>query len=50
MLKLKWWDLPMEQINELIPVLSDPDLERVKGRIKNLAGSGEDIVSGNMIH
>jgi virginiamycin A acetyltransferase len=45
LLKLKWWDMPIEQINELIPVLSDPDLERVKVRIKGLVGSCEDIVS-----
>jgi virginiamycin A acetyltransferase len=36
MLQLQWWDLPIEKINELIPVLSDPDLERVKSRIKSL--------------
>ncbi|GHV28460.1 Vat family streptogramin A O-acetyltransferase [Spirochaetia bacterium] len=34
MLQLKWWDLPIAQINALIPVLSDPDLERVKSRLK----------------
>ena len=34
LLKFKWWDKPVEEINELIPVLTNSDLEAVKGEIK----------------
>jgi virginiamycin A acetyltransferase len=30
MLKLKWWDLPVNEINEMIPILSDSNLDNVK--------------------
>ncbi|MCQ2399941.1 MAG: CatB-related O-acetyltransferase [Clostridia bacterium] len=33
--ELKWWDLPIEKINSLIPVLTSPDLEHVKERLKS---------------
>ncbi|MBR6062226.1 MAG: CatB-related O-acetyltransferase [Spirochaetales bacterium] len=29
----KWWDKPIEEINELIPILTSGDLERVKKEI-----------------
>ena len=32
--KLTWWDLPIEEINKIIPLLNDKDLERVKRAIK----------------
>jgi virginiamycin A acetyltransferase len=32
--KLKWWDLPVEEINTLIPLLHNYDLEYVKETIK----------------
>ena len=32
--KLRWWDLPVEEINALIPVLSCSDLEKVKEILK----------------
>lgn len=32
--KLKWWDLPIEEINKIIPVLSNSDLEYVKNFLK----------------
>jgi len=32
--KLKWWDLPIEQIKTIIPLLNDSDLNRVKSAIK----------------
>jgi len=38
LLKLKWWDLPIEDINKLIPILSDSNLEAVKMRLKKLIG------------
>ncbi len=34
LLKFKWWDKPVEEINALIPVLTNGDLEWVKGEIK----------------
>ena len=36
MLKFKWWDLPIEKINELIPLLHNNDLEYVKEKIKEI--------------
>ncbi|MDR1223900.1 MAG: CatB-related O-acetyltransferase [Tannerella sp.] len=34
LLKLKWWDLPLEAINELIPLLHNNDVEYVKAKLK----------------
>jgi virginiamycin A acetyltransferase len=34
MLKLSWWDLPVEEIDKLIPLLHNSDLEYVKEKIK----------------
>ncbi len=34
--KVKWWDLPAEEINELIPILSCSDLEKVKRKLREL--------------
>jgi virginiamycin A acetyltransferase len=34
MLKLKWWDLPIEEIIKLIPLLHDNDIENVKKKLK----------------
>ena len=36
MLKLKWWDMEIDAINKLIPVLTDGNLERVKRKIAAL--------------
>ena len=36
LLKFKWWDKPIEEINKLIPILTDSDLEKVKAQIKAL--------------
>jgi virginiamycin A acetyltransferase len=33
LLKLKWWDLPIERINEMIPLLHDNNLEYVKEKL-----------------
>ena len=38
MLKWKWWDKTIEEINALIPVLTGSDLEKVKEKIKTLIG------------
>lgn len=34
MLGLKWWDLSIAEINELIPILGNPDLEWVKTEVQ----------------
>lgn len=36
MQRLEWWNLPVEKINNLIPVLSNPDLEVVRETLKTL--------------
>lgn len=36
LLKLRWWDLPIEQINKLIPILTNPDLDYVKQEIDEI--------------
>jgi virginiamycin A acetyltransferase len=38
MLKLKWWDLPIEEINKLIPLLHNNNLEYVKEKIREIIG------------
>jgi virginiamycin A acetyltransferase len=39
MLKLKWWDLPIEEINELIPLLHNNNLEYAKEKIKDMCSA-----------
>lgn len=34
MLKFKWWDKSIEEINNLIPVLTSNDLKKVKAELK----------------
>ena len=36
LLKFKWWDKPIEEINELIPILTDSNLDKVKAEICRL--------------
>ena len=31
----KWWDKPIEEINELIPILTSGDIESVKKEIRD---------------
>lgn len=38
MLKLKWWDKSIEEIDRLIPILSNGDLGRAKLALKELLG------------
>jgi len=38
LLKFKWWDKPIEEINALIPVLTNSDLEAVKAELKKRVG------------
>ena len=40
LLKFKWWDKTIEEINELIPILTSKNLEKVKEKIKNLVNRG----------
>ncbi len=34
--KLKWWNKSIEEINNLIPILTSIDLEKVKGELLRL--------------
>jgi len=34
--KLEWWNKPIEEINSLIPILTDSDLNHVKQEIKKI--------------
>lgn len=34
LLKFKWWDKPIEEINALIPILTSSDLDKVKAEIR----------------
>ncbi|MBO4555829.1 MAG: CatB-related O-acetyltransferase [Elusimicrobiales bacterium] len=36
MLRLKWWDKPIEEINALIPLLTNSDLEMARQKIKSI--------------
>ena len=36
LLEFKWWDKTIEEINELIPILTSSDLEKVKAEIRRL--------------
>ena len=38
LLRLKWWDKEIEEINNLIPILTNSDLSFVKEEIKKLLG------------
>ncbi|MBQ4418749.1 MAG: hypothetical protein II870_03855, partial [Synergistaceae bacterium] len=35
MLRLRWWDLSIEEINSLIPVLTCSDLDKVKNILRS---------------
>ena len=34
MLRLKWWDKSIEEIDSLIPLLTSSNLEKVRGELK----------------
>ena len=36
LLRFKWWDRSIEEINSLIPLLTDSDLQKVKARLKRM--------------
>jgi virginiamycin A acetyltransferase len=39
LLQLKWWDLPVEEINNLIPLLHNDNLEYVKEKLQEIKGN-----------
>lgn len=36
LLKVKWWDLPPRRLTSLLPILCDPDLERVRTKLTSM--------------
>jgi virginiamycin A acetyltransferase len=40
MLEFKWWDLPVEEIDKLIPLLHNNNIEYVKEKIKEIINNG----------
>ena len=40
MLRLRWWDRPVEEIQRLIPILTCSDPERVRAEIRALLEDG----------
>ena len=38
LLELRWWDKSVEEINTLIPILTDPDLAALKAKLKAILG------------
>jgi virginiamycin A acetyltransferase len=36
LLKLKWWDLPVEEVIKLVPLLHDNNIENVRKKIKEI--------------
>lgn len=43
LLRLKWWDRPVDEIQRLMPLLTDSDLVAVKARLKKILASGDII-------
>lgn len=39
---LKWWNLPVNEINKIIPILTSPDFEKVKNDLKTYL-KGDDL-------
>lgn len=39
LLKLRWWDSPPEEVTRLLPLLCDPDLDKVRESIRQLLSS-----------
>lgn len=36
LLRLRWWDLPGEELAELVPLLCSPELEAVKEELRGM--------------
>ena len=43
LLELKWWNRSPEEIQRLIPVLTDSNLEYVKNRLKGILYDNESV-------
>lgn len=43
LLRLRWWDRSVDEIQRLIPLLTDSDLVAVKARLKKILESGDII-------
>ena len=41
--KLQWWNLPINKIQKIIPLLSNGDITYVKEEIKRIIGEGAPI-------
>ena len=42
LLRFKWWDKDIEEIEELMPILSCSDLEKVKDELKDRLSDNDD--------
>jgi virginiamycin A acetyltransferase len=40
MLRWEWWDLPVETIRGIVPLLHSADLDSVKSKIRAMLGEG----------
>ena len=38
LLRLKWWDLPDEELADILPLLCSPDLDAVKAKFRWMLG------------
>lgn len=38
LLRLKWWDLPDEELADILPLLCSPDLDAVKAEFRRMLG------------
>lgn len=38
LLRLKWWDLPDEELADILPLLCSPDLDAVKAELRRMLG------------
>ena len=47
LLRFKWWDRSIEEINSLIPILTDSDLQKVKAQIRKMLGRQNVPCNGN---
>ena len=43
LLQLSWWDLPSEELTELLPLLCDPDLDRVRAALRRRLADRAEI-------
>ena len=41
LLRFLWWDLPPEQLTDILPILCDPDLQRLRRFLKAQPTQGQ---------